>query len=90
LNIPFDTYKFAVITYEHDYYCDESKSFQEKSRKYLESYGYVRVVNNISPDDFRPYEDWWVHPDFIDNKILNKMLYIDDTTKKAEKYILNL
>jgi SAM-dependent methyltransferase len=90
LNIPFEKYKFAVITYEHDYYCDETKLFQEKSRKYLDSYGYVRVVNNISPDDHRPYEDWWVHPDLIDNQILNQMLHVDDTIKKAENYILLL
>ena len=89
LSIPFETYKFAVITYEHDYYCDETKSFQEKSKKYLESYGYVRVVNNISPDEFRSYEDWWIHPDLIDNVVLEKMMYINDDTKKAENYLLN-
>lgn len=89
LSIPFDSYKFAVITYEHDHYCDETKSFQEKSRKYLESYGYVRVVNNISPDDFRPYEDWWIHPDLVDSEMLNKMSCVDGTTKKAERYMLN-
>jgi SAM-dependent methyltransferase len=89
LSIPFETYKFAVITYEHDYYCDETKSFQEKSKKYLESYGYVRVANNISPDEFRSYEDWWIHPDLIDNVVLEKMMYINDDTKKAENYLLN-
>ena len=89
LSIPFETYKFAVITYEHDYYCDETKSFQEKSKKYLESYGYMRVVNNISPDEFRSYEDWWIHPDLIDNVVLEKMMYINDDTKKAENYLLN-
>ena len=89
LSIPFETYKFAVITYEHDHYCDETKSFQEKSKKYLESYGYVRVANNISPDEFRPYEDWWIHPDLIDNVVLEKMMYINDDTKKAENYLLN-
>lgn len=88
LNIPFEKYKFAVITYEHDYYCDESKSFQEKSRKYLESYGYVRVVNNISPDNFKPYEDWWVHPDLVDSSMISNMMTISDETKKAEDYIL--
>ena len=88
LSMPFDTHKFAVITYEHDYYCDETKSFQEKSRKYLESYGYIRVVNNISPDDNRPYEDWWVHPDLVEHKIISEMMDISDETKKAEKYIL--
>jgi hypothetical protein len=56
LSIPFETYKFAVITYEHDYYCDETKSFQEKSKKYLESYGYVRVVNNISPNSSSAFD----------------------------------
>ena len=51
LTIPFDSYKFRVITFEHDYYTDTSKDLQEKSIKYLESYGYFRVVNNIAPDD---------------------------------------
>ena len=55
LNIPFETHRFAVITYEHDYYCDETKSFRKKSRKYLESFGYKLIVDNISPDDDRPY-----------------------------------
>ena len=89
LSIPFETYKFAVITYEHDHYCDETKSFQEKSKKYLESYGYVRVVNNISPDKFRSYEDWWVHPDLIDNDVIEKMTCINTDIKRAENYLLN-
>lgn len=87
--IPFETHKFAVITYEHDYYCDETKSFRDKSRKYLQSFGYQLVVDNISPDDEKPFEDWWVHPDLIDNTIINKMLNIDGTTKKAKNYILS-
>ena len=89
LTIPFKTHKFAVITYEHDYYCDETKSFRDKSRKYLQSFGYQLVVDNISPDDEKPFEDWWVHPDLIDNTIINKMLNIDGTTKKAKNYILS-
>ena len=89
LNMPFETHRFAVITYEHDYYCDETKSFRNKSRKYLESFGYKLVVDNISPDDERPYEDWWVHPDLVDQKIIDKMLCVDGKTKKAEKYMFN-
>lgn len=88
LTIPFETHRFAVITYEHDAYCDETKSFQEKSRKYLESYGYLMVVNNIAPDDFRSYEDWWVHPDLVDMDLVRSMSLIDDTTKKAKNYIM--
>jgi hypothetical protein len=90
LSIPFDNFKFAVITYEHDHYCDEKKEFQEKSKLYLESYGYIRVVNNIAPDDWRSYEDWWVHPDLVDKNTIEKMSCIDSRVKKAEKYMLGL
>jgi len=87
-SIPFETRKFAIITYEHDYYCDESKSFREKSRKYLTSYGYKLVAGNIAPDNWRNYEDWWVHPDLVDPNILKKLLPANDETKKAEDYLL--
>lgn len=85
LSIPFDKYKFAVITYEHDYYCDDTKSFQEKSKVHLESYGYLRVVNNISVDENKPFEDWWVHPDLIDKSIISKIIWVDNQIKVPEK-----
>jgi hypothetical protein len=90
LTIPFDFYKFRVITFEHDYYTDPNKNIQEKSKKYLESYGYIRVVNNIAPDEWRSYEDWWVHPDVIDVEIIEKMKCVDTRIKKAENYMLGL
>jgi hypothetical protein len=86
--IPFDKYKFAVISYEHDYYIDETKSFQEKSRVYLENLGYLRVINNVSPDDNRPFEDWWVHPDLVDMNIVNKIMSVNDDIKKAQNIFL--
>lgn len=60
--IDFDKLTFGVITYEHDYYCDPTKSYKDKSRKLLESKGYILVAGNISPDKDSPYEDWWVGP----------------------------
>lgn len=89
LSIPFETRRFAVITYEHDFYCDSTKSYREKSRKYLEAYGYRLVAGNIAPDQWRNYEDWWVHPDLVDAEILAKFIAADDRTKFAEDYILN-
>jgi tetratricopeptide (TPR) repeat protein len=89
LRIPFDTHKFAVITFEHDKYIDENKEIQEKAKDYLESYGYIRVVNNISEDKFSPFEDWWVHPDLVSEDRINKMLLINDSIKKADDYMLN-
>jgi len=89
-SIPFETRKFAVITYEHDYYCDETKSYREKSRKLLEAYGYKLIANNIAPDDWRMYEDWWVHPDLVNSKTIDKLLSIVDGVQPAAQYMLNI
>lgn len=90
LSIPLDIYKFAVITFEHDNYANTDSNVMEKSRKYLESYGYKLVVNNIAPDDWRAYEDWWVHPDLVDKKIVDKFVCLHDRPKKARNYMLGL
>ena len=89
LSIPFEKFRFAVITFEHDHYTDPDNSIRDKSRKYLESHGYKLVVNNIAPDDWRAYEDWWVHPELVDPAILDKMTLINDDVKKAKSYMLN-
>jgi hypothetical protein len=90
LAIPFDKYKFRVITYEHDYYVDITKSYKDKSRRYLQSIGYELVVNDISPDDNSSFEDWWVHPDLIDPNRLNIMKNIDlSTVHHIERYMLD-
>jgi len=88
LTIPFETYRFAVVTFEHDHYTDPDNSIREKSRRYLESHGYQMVVNNIAPDDVREYEDWWVHPELVDKKVLTKMTLVNDNVKKAKDYML--
>lgn len=87
LKIPFDKYKFSVITYEHDYYVDVTKSYREKSREFLKDKGYVLVVNDLSPDGTSNFEDWWVHPDLVDVDILEKMKSISEKTQKAKDYI---
>jgi hypothetical protein len=86
--LPWDQCTFGVITYEHDYYTDVTKSFRTKSRNFLLSKGYMLIASNISPNDDCPYEDWWVHPKHVDAEIIKVMLAADDTTKNAEKYML--
>lgn len=81
LSLPLDMYKFGVITYEHDNYCDDTKSFQDKSSKYLESYGYIKVIKNIAPDNHRNYEDWWIHPDLVQE---SNYLHIFDTSSSIK------
>ncbi len=77
LSIPFEKYKFGVITYEHDYYIDFTKSYKEKSRRYLKALGYELVVADVSPDGVSTFEDWWVHPDLINNDVIKKIKHLD-------------
>jgi hypothetical protein len=84
--IPFDKFKFAVITYEHDHYIDISKAFREKSRVFLSSRGYELVVNDVSPDGTSNFEDWWVHPDLVNKEALVAMRANDGKIKKIHNY----
>lgn len=66
LSIPFDKYQFGIITYEHDYYIDITRSYRDKSREYLIKLGYKLILPNVSPNEYCPFEDWWVHPDLVE------------------------
>jgi hypothetical protein len=78
---------FSVITFEHDDYAEEN-GVKEKSRLLLRSYGYEMVVNNIAPDKYNSYEDWWVHPSLIEKDIIDIMRCISDSPKKCDEYML--
>jgi hypothetical protein len=88
LSLPLDSYRFAIITYEHDYYLDQTKSFQEKSTKYLESYGYIKVINNIAPDNHRNYEDWWVHPELVSIEQYQNLIQVNNAIKNSQYIFL--
>jgi len=79
ISIPFEKYKFGVITYEHDDYIDFTRSFKNKSRRYLKSYGYELVVADVSSDGKSSYEDWWVHPDLINREVIESIKSTDGT-----------
>lgn len=89
LLIPFDKYKFRVITYEHDHYVDMTKTYREKSRRYLRGLGYTLVFNDIAPIEGCNFEDWWVHKDLVDKSILKNFLSIDkNEINLAKDFIL--
>lgn len=89
LKIPFDEIKFGVITYEHDYYNDKTRSYRKKSREYLNNKGYKMIVGNISPDrNNNPFEDWWIHPDLIDESIYNQFIHKEIDYINGEDYML--
>ncbi len=67
-----DNYKFATITFEHDIWRTDNYTRIE-SRKILDSKGYKCVFPDVN-NDGSPYEDWYVHPDLVDNNLVNDLI----------------
>jgi len=87
--LPFNKFKFGVITYEHDFYNDDTGEFRDKSRELLKNKGYKLIVGNISPMKNKyPFEDWWIHPELIDEHIYKLFERDDDTPINGEEYML--
>lgn len=87
--IPFEEYRFRVITFEHDHYVDITKNVRQKSREFLIKKGYVNVANDLSADGKSSFEDWWVHPELIDANILMRMEdVITGETRRVDDYLL--
>ena len=61
----FNTYRFKVMTFEHDSYGNLNNENRSLSRKILTDLGYDMICSDISHDYF-PYEDWWVDPKQVD------------------------
>jgi hypothetical protein len=85
--MPLTEYKFGVITYEHDYYVDETKSYRAKSRELLESHGYELIVGNVSINGHVTYEDWWAHPDVVGVEAINRMQCPDAPANLIDNYM---
>jgi GR25 family glycosyltransferase involved in LPS biosynthesis len=84
--IPFEKYRFAVITYEHDHSVDVTGSYRDKSRRFLKSFGYELAVKDVAPNDDYTFEDWWIHPELIDPNLLNQMRSVDVNVTNVVKY----
>jgi hypothetical protein len=77
----FDTYRFAVISFEHDVFRHKrNNKTRLESREIFEERNYVRVFSDVSescPERYHhkccenggavnPFEDWYVHPELVD------------------------
>ena len=85
--IPFSKYKFKVITFEHDHYTNMSSGIRKESREFLSNLGYRLVVNDISTDRNRSFEDWWIHPDYISEGTLKQITSITDDVQFVDDYM---
>lgn len=84
--IPFKKYKFAVITFRHDFY--QNQSLKEQSREFLKDNGYELVVNDVGCNDTDSYEDWWVHPKLIDAEVIEYMKHQSDSVTNVFSYMI--
>ena len=68
-----DKYKFGCVTFEHDIYRENNKyNTRSKSREIFEKHGYILVLPNICSNN-KCFEDWYLHPDIIDGKIIDNI-----------------
>lgn len=80
-----DKHKFATITFEHDIYHTNYSNTRLESRKIFEDRGYLRVFSDVNNQGVNPYEDWYVHPDLVDNEVVNNLI-----KKNEHKYNSNV
>jgi hypothetical protein len=83
--IPFDSVDFGVITFKHDSY--KNSESREESRKILTEAGYMLVGRNISVNFIDGYEDWYVHPEIVENYV---QLLTDEKINFVWQYLMNI
>jgi hypothetical protein len=83
--IPFDKYKFSIITYETEVYYS-SKDIRDESRRILKNNGYELIFADLccNRSDL-PFEDWYIHPDLIKEQISNKVKNTKRQTETPEE-----
>ena len=70
--MPFEEYRFSVITFEHDIYDNnwpDNHKHKDTAKNLLESHGYKLIAENINHNENKPFEDWYVDTSIIDEGI---------------------
>jgi len=91
-NTVFDKYKFATITFEHDIYRGNYFDTQIISRQILTDRGYLLVFPNVSvfwEGSYKPFEDWYVHPELVDMTMVNNIMTPESLTSEQIIKLLN-
>jgi len=83
--LPWDKYRFSVITFETDIWHDGA-DVQDEQIKFLEGLGYEMVVRNVANEN-NPYEDWWIDPKVVDPEIVKKFKQVGRRAKESPECI---
>lgn len=90
-NTVFDKYKFATVTFEHDIYTGNYFNTQTISQEIFKNRGYVLVFPNVSvfwQGGYKPFEDWYLHPDLVSMDYVNKIKTEESMTCEDIKKLL--
>jgi len=90
-NTVFDKYKFATVTFEHDIYSGNYFDTQNISREIFKNRGYILVFPNVSvfwQGEYKPFEDWYVHPDLVNMDYVNSIITEESMTCEDIKRLL--
>lgn len=71
----FQHHKFATVTFETDIYRGDFFNTRARSREIFKSRGYQLIFPDVKvfwEGGYKPFEDWYVHPDLVDQAIINK------------------
>ena len=84
--IPLHTYRFSVITFEHDLYAKPSNmEIQDEACFILERFGYLRLIKGVSSKG-NNYEDWYVHPELVDDGFIENWYSSKETVEDYELF----
>lgn len=84
-----DKYIFGAVTFEHDIYRGNFFDTQQQSQEIFTRRGYVLLFHNVLvywENKWSPFEDWYAHPDVIDQELLQNILKnfsISERTKRT-------
>jgi len=84
--LPFDQYKFSIITFEHDAYKGDD-TVRNQSREFLKSKGYELIVSDLAFSKKYSYEDWWVHPELINADHIAILRDVTNDAKSCHDYM---
>ena len=67
-SIPYHKYEFSTIQFQHNA-CWWGEEVRNASREFPKKIGYILCVSGVGIDEEHAYEDWWIHPGLINNRM---------------------
>jgi hypothetical protein len=93
LRVPFEDYKFSIITFEHDIFRakeNHAEQVRKDSREYIQSKGYVLVAGDVAGREGKPFEDWYVSKEIAESEFFkNHFQIVLDFNGTGDDYVMN-